>query len=754
MNRRMVLLPDGALLDEAYPPLFPTNEPPAALAFLTDALKPLGSQDCEIGCKYVLGGRSNNVTGADMLRNEANARVEYLTRRMGDLPALGDVFTTHLHEEVREWLVWLAGFGVAQEEIAVCYLELRTRTRWKQYFIRPTELHDDRLVLGRMCDAITRGLEVCKEVPLPRKSTSRLFHKLSSLCLTLGHSFLLFTYIAHSWALSYWAITFRRGLTDYCGQIARFPYHALAFSLGIVILCLCFTYTTRVANPSITRAEYQLEQTREETHKWLLAWNTLLCLARKMLDDEKAHENRGQYIIHILAQLDHIIECPREIRYLRNAPTVLETLNAHTIHIPDREALARDMVTRIRPLIDGLTSTDHASSDGTQFSDVSQSPDDAESSSKARLDVMISTACEEPSARDALFGLFIRSGYGLLPTRLRLSNSNLPHPLLDAVDDLIRALKTFQHPEFIQETLQLFFDNMHARLAWIGGLGRAQREIRENLAKLDDVPSRAQLCRVSNCIEHYFHALESAPLAPLHDLSAAPWKRQAKLVLIEVFKCFIHDLAILPLFFTPTFEGGDGLIDSLFAIAYAFFARNNLEPISYCALAGLRHFACSYRDHMEVQTVCEAAARVEFHARSQLVHWRLLHMLMDALIHASDSENAANAADMNRLLAIVQNSSVSPTTDIDSTLESAMGKRTDWPLAAEPYAHANAVRSIIDKHYPSFQREPSHLRNKRGRLGLADDGDLVLLLDEYTSAEGPLRQRYRTQDNLPDESAV
>ena len=90
-----------------------------------------------------------------------------------------------LHEEVREWLVWLAGFGVAQEEIAVCYLELRTRTRWKQCglrrilhrgsrvtsfldFIRPTELHDDRLVLGRMCDAITRGLEVCKEVPLVR----------------------------------------------------------------------------------------------------------------------------------------------------------------------------------------------------------------------------------------------------------------------------------------------------------------------------------------------------------------------------------------------------------------------------------------------------------------------------------------------------------------------------------------------------------------------------------------------------------
>ena len=90
----MVLLPDGALLDEAYPPLFPTNEPPAALAFLVDALKPLGSQDCEIGCKYVLGGRSNNVTGADMLRNEAHARVEYLTRSMGDLPAPGDVFTT------------------------------------------------------------------------------------------------------------------------------------------------------------------------------------------------------------------------------------------------------------------------------------------------------------------------------------------------------------------------------------------------------------------------------------------------------------------------------------------------------------------------------------------------------------------------------------------------------------------------------------------------------------------------------------
>uniref|UniRef100_D8QMB4 Expressed protein n=1 Tax=Schizophyllum commune (strain H4-8 / FGSC 9210) TaxID=578458 RepID=D8QMB4_SCHCM len=523
MNRRMVLLPDGALLDEAYPPLLPKNEPPAALAFLTDALRPLGNQDCEIGCKHVLGGRSYNVTGADMLRNEANAQVKYLTRRMGDLPAPGDVFTTHLHEEVRDWLVWLAGFGVAQEEIAACYLELRTRTRWKQ---------------------------------------------------------------SHSWALSYWAVTFRRGLTDYRGQIACFPYHALAFSLGIVIICLCVTYTTRV---------YQLEQTHEETHKWLLAWNALLCLARKMLDDEKAYENRGQYIIHILAQMDHIIECPREIRYLRDEATVLETLNAHTIHIPNREALARDMVARIRKLIDELTSTGRASSDGSQSSDMSQLPGDAESSSKARLDVMIATTCEELSARDALFGLFIRSRYGVLPTQLRLSNMNLPHPLLDAVDDLVRALKTFQQPEFIQETLQLFFDNMHARLAWIGGLGRAQREIRENLATLDDVPGRAQLRRVSNCIKHHLHALESAPLAPLHDLSAAPWKRQAKLVLIEVFKCFIHDLAILPLFFTPTFEGGDGLIDTLFGIAYAFFARNNLEPISSCALAGLRHFARSSR---------------------------------------------------------------------------------------------------------------------------------------------------------------
>ncbi|KAI5836625.1 uncharacterized protein SCHCODRAFT_02178691 [Schizophyllum commune H4-8] len=109
---------------------------------------------------------------------------------------------------------------------------------------------------------------------------------------------------------------------------------------------------------------------------------------------------------------------------------------------------------------------------------------------------------------------------------------------------------------------------------------------------------------------------------------------------------------------------------------------------------------------------------------------------------------------MNRLLAIVQNSSVSPTTDIDSTLESAMGKRSDWILAAEPYAHADAVRSMMDEHYPYFQREPSDLRNKRGRLELVDDGDLLLLLDEYTSAEGPLRQRYRTQETLRDESTT
>ncbi|KAL1750671.1 hypothetical protein FB107DRAFT_223483 [Schizophyllum commune] len=524
MAAQPIAVPDRTVSEEQFLPLFPkNNEPLAALALLADVLRPLGSQDRDSGCTYVLGGRWN-FDRPELLRSEANERVECLSKAISDLQTAGDGLTKHVQDEALDWLVWLAGFGVAQEEIAGCYYELRTRTRWRaQYF----------------------------------------------------------------WGLAYWAITFRLGFTDYREQIASFPYRTLAL-VTLVLICLYFTFITHATNCSTSRVEYELQKIRKQSHRWLLAWNALQGIARKMLDDEKIYESRGQHIIHILAQMDHLIECPHESWTASREPTVLESLNAHTVHLPGRHALARDMVARILPVIAGERRDSglmgHVSSDGPQSFD---------NAGSTRLDDMISAVCNELSIRDALFRYSVRSTYGLLRTRPLSVNTFRPQPLAGAVDELVQAHKNFPQPEFFQETYQPLFDNVHARLAWIGGLGRAQSEIQQNLATSDEVPSREELQRLSKVVGHHLYALQGRPLASFRDMFATPWARQIKLVSIEVLKCFIPSLLILPLFVIPTLVGGYGLVDGLFGAAYVWIVRTHFESISLSALKGLQDYGCS-----------------------------------------------------------------------------------------------------------------------------------------------------------------
>ncbi|KAI4518576.1 hypothetical protein K525DRAFT_363128 [Schizophyllum commune Loenen D] len=561
------------------PPRATKNEPLAALALLADVLRPLGSHDRDSGCTYVLGGRWD-FDRPELLRSEANERVEYLSKAISDLQTAGDEY------------------------------------------VPLTEIYDDRLVLERMRAAIARGLQVCKVVPV-------------------------------FWGLAYWAITFRLGFTGYREQIASFPYRTFAL-VTLVLLCLYFTFVTH-------------ERVRKQSHRWILAWKALQGVASKMLDGERMYESRGQHIIHILAQMDHLIECPYGNSTASKEPTVLNSLDAHTIHLPGWHALARDMVARMRPVIEerrGSGSMGHASSFGPQ------SFDDAET---ARLDNMITAACNELSIRDALFRFSVRSKYGLLRTRPLSVNTIRPQPLKGAVDKLVQALKDFSLPQFFQATHQ--------------------------------------------------------PCAP-------PTRAAER---------------------SSRFLRGDGLVDGLFGAAYVWIVRTHLEPISLCALKGLQDYGCSYRDHVGVQIVREAAARVELYANYHLVHLKLLQKITTALLHPRAPEDSAALDDLDRILATLNNSNASSTTSISAALEFALNKRSERPLEVGPYAHADVVRRLIDEHYPFFQREMRPRGRKRGRRGQADgDEDSILLLDEFEfmGVEGPLRQRFRTRADLGDDSTT
>ncbi|KAL1672561.1 hypothetical protein EV122DRAFT_224430 [Schizophyllum commune] len=599
--------PRATVSEEQFLPLFPKkNEPLAALALLADVLRPLGSQDRDSGCTYVLGGRWD-FDRPELLRSEANERVEYLSKAISDLQTAGDGLTK--------------------------------QTRWRAQYVPLTEICDDRLVLERMRAAIARGLEVCKDVPA-------------------------------FWGLAYWAITFRLGFTDYREQIASFPYRTFALvTLVLQVICLYFTFITHATNRSTSRVEYELQKIRKQSHRWLLAWKALQGIARKMLDDKRIYESRGQHIIHILAQMDHLIECPHESWTASREPTVLESLNAHMAHLPGRHALARDMVARVLPVIAG-----EQRGSGLMVNISFQVLDQR----------FIDTSCNQLSIRDALFRYSVRQTYGLLRTRPLSVNTFRPQLLKGAVDELVQALKNFPQPEFFQET----------------------------------------------------------------------YRPQIKLVSIEVLKCFIPSLLILPLFVIPTFVGGGGLVDGLFAAAYVWIVRTHFESISLCALKGLQDYGCSYRDHVGVQSVREAAARVELYANYHLVHLKLLQKITIALLHPRDPEESAALDDLNRILATLNNSNASSTTSISAALEFALNKRSERPLEVGPYAHADVVRRLIDEHYPFFQREMGPRGRKRGRRDQADgDEDSILILDEFEimGVEGPPRQRVRTRVNLGDD---
>ncbi|KAL1658799.1 hypothetical protein GGF50DRAFT_66566 [Schizophyllum commune] len=616
VKRAVVQEPPRATVSvEQFPPLFPKKNEPLAALALLADVLRPFGSHDRDSGCTYVLGGRWDFDRPELLRSEANERTEYLSKAISDLQTAGDGLTK--------------------------------QTRWRAQYVPLTEIYDDRLVLERMRAAIARGLQVCKDVPV-------------------------------FWGLAYWAITFRLGFTGYREQIASFPYRTFAL-VTLVLLCLYFTFITHATNRSTSRVRYELERVRKQSHRWILAWKALQGVASKMLDGERMYESRGQHIIHILAQMDHLIECPYGNSTASKEPTVLDSLDANTIHLPGRHALARDMVARIRPVIEGERrgsgSMGHASSFGPQ------SFDDAET---ARLDNMITAACNELSIRDALFRFSVRSRYGLLRTRPLLVNRIRPQPLKGAVDKLVQALKDFPLPQFFQATHQ-------------------------------------------PCVACVLLSLDAA---------APPTRAAGR---------------------SSRFLRGDGLVDGLFGATYVWIVRTHLEPISLCALKGLQDYGCSYRDHVGVQNVREAAARVELYANYHLVHLKLLQKITTALLHPRDPEDSAALDDLVRILATLNNSNASSTTSISAALEFALNKRSERPLEVGPYAHADVVRRLIDGHYPFFQREMGPRGRKRGRRGQADgDEDSILLLDEFEfmGVEGPLRQRFRIRVNLGDASTT
>ncbi|KAI5836620.1 uncharacterized protein SCHCODRAFT_02694353 [Schizophyllum commune H4-8] len=725
------------------------NKTLAARAFLAVALKYLPADDRDCACEYVLADSDTPYSELESIRQNAGFLVKFIAESMRhDSGFPRDAFTRHIRDEGRHWLLWSTGFGVAQGEIEACYGELRTKTRWKQpAWTRCLVLQDERPILERLCEILERNIRALQDAPpvriAPSSADIKVVDRIRAFCKAACRWILEQSYSWHFYVTGFWAAALRKGLANHHDAMRDFRTYALWIIVPYVLVKFFVWIFDHRCRSDTEIAEANLWDIRVRSRQWLSAWKALLGVAQMILRDEGLYEKKQQHLDLILDKMDQRFHYTPLTSEAFDPPTVLESLNLGAVAVLDREGLARDAVTQMSPFIERALSTNQ-----------SQLPKDDEETSRVRLDALVSEACDEMDVQDALFRFLVRADYE--PPNLRfVVHEHAPSLLSHAIRDLLQTLKTLTETGPVPATLKPWMDNVHARVAWIGGLRRAQTEIHTQLGMLHEAPNREQLQRVHDVVEHHLRLLQGVPVASFRDLFATSRKNQLTLIFGEVFKCFTYDLASLFYPFMPTIVGGNGIYDSIFVVACNMTLWRRAEHYSKQAFWGLWRYAdaCEYdafaapvdRDHMHVKSVFEAIARIEFYSRYHLVNWKALQIAIWTVLETDVLEDAASLdSTLNLLTSVNARASAK---EVSNALDSAMNARCKYSRK-EPYARADVVRRMIDEFYPRFQDEASLRGLKRGRREQLEDQGVSL--DADTNVEGPLRRRYRADTSLRD----
>uniref|UniRef100_D8QMC0 Uncharacterized protein n=1 Tax=Schizophyllum commune (strain H4-8 / FGSC 9210) TaxID=578458 RepID=D8QMC0_SCHCM len=188
--------------------------------------------------------------------------------------------------------------------------------------------------------------------------------------------------------------------------------------------------------------------------------------------------------------------------------------------------------------------------------------------------------------------------------------------------------------------------NMHARLAWIGGLGRAQDDIAAQIALFRQDPGAEQVERLAHTIEHHLNALGDSSVPSFRDLARLRGGTGNKtLILIEMLKIVSFIPACLLLAATPQAPNQD--LDCIVLIIYSVIALVPSFLLGSLALVGFFDHAFAHRGVTEMQGAHTAAAQLEHYARYHLVGWAALLRLLKS---DSDSDIAERVAAVEEAL--------------------------------------------------------------------------------------------------------
>ncbi|KAL1672555.1 hypothetical protein EV122DRAFT_271503 [Schizophyllum commune] len=683
----------------------------SARDFLAGVLGALDADDRQIACDYALTksdpwGLAHNVPDA---RGDAEYLLKSLAEILRDDTQINrGSYTKHLRGEARDWIVWAAVFGVAQHDLEVRYADFRKCARWaptpkppRFSFLQPepspieyTTREDERLMVLRLRNAIQRSIEALERVPKPR--TAKLVQK-----QLVPHSPVLLiarlAYELHLFFLPVLCVAYRiGGLLNAIASLEQVRMGLLAVLVLSPVAWLLMVYDNRAICSPSERATSDIERLRTSSRQWTLLWETLLALTERILADEDMDEVALGNMRRIFDLVD-----PRMTPYHPNygppypGKTTLELTHGNILSLQGGRELMTEIVSRIHLFIQPQDNEDHATSRETSTAVPGQ---DLQARHRAEMRAVLLCACNALGSHDPFFEFLGPASYTGIP-RLRVDpGTRYSSKLTESIYDVVSAL---QGLEPFPTTLLNMVCNTHLRLAWIGGLGRAQADILAQIELHRREPTREKLQHLSKIIGHYLSVLSVAPPPSFRDLLTANLSTddRRKLIITETFKPCRYALAHLPLFIVPTSESR--VVEGVVGLAYNILLRVTIGPSGDLALKGLYDLATGYCRSREVHKATNAAARLERLAQYHTIGWKALQVAIDEPTSDLESRNYTVRMLMDSVLSAAQPS-------ILVSLARALDGKRASSEKGKVYSQANAVREVIGERYPVF-RSGKHL---------------------------------------------
>ncbi|KAL1734661.1 hypothetical protein EV714DRAFT_245076 [Schizophyllum commune] len=515
------------------------------------------------------------------------------------------------------------------------------------------------------------------------------------------------------------AVGYREGILD---RERFFPWVYMIFvsvPLGGLIVCSHERYCVKRKDDSPAALMRQnIHHMRERSRRWLLLWKALLALAQYMLACEDWDENRRRQVLRIIDRVEE-----RFAHKFVDMRPLFESIDRALLCRSGRDGLAKAVVARLVSFTQRRIEVPGRQSDTSDITGDDSGAPDAPSQLQRDLQIVLEEACTDLGIVDPLFkvitiGQYVRES-GAAPRRWLSRFQCCPYDLVVAIPTAVDASRTLSLCSGLLSgctgLLSGGVHNMHARLAWIGGLGRAQDDIVAQIALFRQDPGAEQVERLAHTIKHHLKALGDPSVPSFRDLARLRGGTGKKrLILIELLKilsflpaCLL--LASIPLAPAPS-------LDCIVLIIYSMIALVPSFLLGSLALVGFFDHAFAHRGVPEMQGAHTAAAQLEHYARYHLVGWAALLRLLKS---DSDSDIAERVAAVEE--ALFENI---VTSAFAHSISQVLDYKFDGPMFSSDIdfyrSSARVVRGLMDTRYPHFRGAVQKCGAKRVRAGYLD----------------------------------